>query len=56
MTPECMKMPQGPFERRRSKISRRQLNESMIAWFWEGCILHQIIWNTAASVQISEFD
>ena len=35
----------GPFERRRSNISRRQLSEPMTAWFWEGCspeILHHI--------------
>ena len=28
----------GPFERRRSKITRRQLSEALTAWFWEGWI------------------
>ena len=28
----------GPFERRRSNISRRRLSEPTTAWFWEGCI------------------
>ena len=28
----------GPFERRRSKITRRQLSEPLTAWFWEGWI------------------
>ena len=27
----------GPFERRRSNISRRLLSEAMTAWFWQGC-------------------
>ena len=30
----------GPFERRRSNISRRRLSEPRTAWFWEGCYGH----------------
>ena len=34
----------GPFERRRSNISRRRLSEPMTAWFWEGCQTRVVVW------------